>query len=268
VTAVITAYGLTSIVLFLYLFTKNAVIEKLSVLGLVLSAASHLVFTIILSMRLGAPPVATMAQAANMMILAASFFFVAAAIWKKAVTLGVFFAPFATFALSLISGSLCADHVLISPSQPWLLLHTISVIAGDALFIVSGIVSAVYLVHDGFIKRGSIHNAASTLPPLTLLDGINAITLSSGFVAISAGMVIGGLWASVAGISLSLMSPKIATGAVMWLVFAFTLHQRFAIGWRGRRTAIITLCGFIVMAVFFLVVDFIYPGAHGLRILP
>ncbi|MCK7469017.1 MAG: cytochrome c biogenesis protein CcsA [Desulfosudis oleivorans] len=87
--------------------------------------------------------------------------------------------------------------------------------------------------------------------PLTLLDGILYGSLALGFFSITAGMILGGLWASAVGIALASIAPKVLAGALMWLVFGLSLHQRFALGWKGRRTAIITLLGFILMVLLF-----------------
>jgi ABC-type transport system involved in cytochrome c biogenesis permease subunit len=268
VNIVLALYGLTVILIILHLFTRNAILEKASSLSLILSATSHLAYTILLGIRIGEIPISNIPQAVNMMILLASFIFIAAVLLKNAISLGVFFAPFAIFTLSLVSGSLGLDNVLVHKSEFWFFLHTSCVITGDALFMVSGIASVVYIIHERLIKKGTIHSAASNLPPLVLLDKIIASTLSAGFIAMTAGMIIGGFWASNAGLKLSLITPKIVSGAVMWIIFAFSLHQRFAIGWRGRRTAVITLAGFLVMAMLTILIEILYPGAHGLRILP
>lgn len=264
---VLILYGITSILMILNLFTRNTAVEKACSFSLIASVISHLIYTVILGMHMGELPIGTVPQAVNMMILTASFVFIAAVLLKNAISLGVFFTPFALFILSLISGSLGMGHIAVHKTGFWFLLHTSSVIAGDALFLVSGIASVVYLIHEKQIKKGIIYSAASNLPPLVLLDRIIASTLSAGFIAMTVGMIIGGLWASSAGLKLSVIAPKIASGAVMWAIFAFSLHQRFAIGWRGRRTAIITLAGFLVMAVLGILIEILYPGAHGLRIL-
>jgi len=268
VSTVLILYGITVILMILHLFTRNTLLEKACSFSLILSFLSHLVYTILLGIRIGEIPISNIPQAVNMMILLASFIFIVAVLLKNAISLGVFFAPFALFTLSLVSGFLGFDHIMVHKLGFWFFLHTSCVITGDALFMVSGIASVVYLVHERFIKKGSIHSAASNLPPLVLLDRIIALTLSTGFIAMTVGMIIGGFWASNAGLKLSLIAPKIVSGAVMWIIFAFSLHQRFAIGWRGRRTAVITFAGFVVMAMLSILIEILYPGAHGLRILP
>jgi ABC-type transport system involved in cytochrome c biogenesis permease subunit len=94
------------------------------------------------------------------------------------------------------------------------------------------------------------------------------MSLGAGFVAISAGMIFGALWASSMGISLSHLATKASAGAITWFVFAFCLHQRFAIGWRGKRTALITILGFILMILLFILLNLLYPEAHGIGLVP
>jgi ABC-type transport system involved in cytochrome c biogenesis permease subunit len=88
-----------------------------------------------------------------------------------------------------------------------------------------------------------------------------------GFVAITAGMIFGALWASSLGVSFSHLATKASAGALTWFVFAFSIHQRFAIGWAGKRTALITIAGFALMAVLFVVLNLAFPNAHGLGLM-
>jgi ABC-type transport system involved in cytochrome c biogenesis permease subunit len=100
-----------------------------------------------------------------------------------------------------------------------------------------------------------------------MLDRILTVCLSLGFVAITAGMTFGALWASSMGVSFSHLAAKASAGALTWLVFAFSIHQRFAIGWAGRRTAVTTILGFALMTILFIVLNLVFPDAHGLGLM-
>ena len=43
----------------------------------------------------------------------------------------------------------------------------------------------------------------------------------------------------------------------------FLLHERLAVGWRGRRAAWMSIIGFAVMLFTFLGVNFLLKGHHG-----
>ncbi|HQJ09787.1 MAG TPA: cytochrome c biogenesis protein CcsA [Deltaproteobacteria bacterium] len=229
------------------------------------SIASHLLFIISLAWQGDHLPLLSPVQAANMMIFLSSLVFVVFAFRKATAVLGAFFLPAASFCLGLIAPSLQADQgAPLAAARIWYPLHTLTVIGGEALFAVAFVASVVYLLHDSVIRKGRIHSTASHLPPLKILDRILSACLSFGFVAITAGMIFGTLWASSLSVSFAHLTTKASAGAVTWLVFAFSLHQRFAIGWAGRRTAIITIIGFILMILLFVTLNVLFPDAHGI----
>ena len=56
--------------------------------------------------------------------------------------------------------------------------------------------------------------------------------------------------------------PKEIWSAVTWLVYAAILHGRLTSGWRGRRSAIMTIIGFAVLVFTFLGVNLLIGGHH------
>jgi ABC-type transport system involved in cytochrome c biogenesis permease subunit len=266
--AVLTIYGITSLGFIAYLFLrKEAFLTPLNILFCI-CILFHVLFVITLWQQTGELPITSPAQAINMIILFSSLAFLPIALKKNIAVLAAFFLPIATFMLCFIAPLVQPEHVVqITTYQYWYPLHTLSVIAGEALFVVASIASAVYLIHERIIKKGSIHTAVSALPPLSLLDTILYVSLSAGFFAITVGMILGGLWASALGLTFSHIAPKVLAGALMWFVFALSLHQRFAIGWKGKRTAIITLIGFLVMALLFIGITIMFPESHGIRLM-
>ncbi len=269
VIAVLVLYFLASIGFILYLFTRNIPVLTAARLSFILCVAAHLALIMALGIRMQHIPISSPAQGMNMMVFIASVVFMSL-VWKKATTvLMAFYLPIATFAIGLIAPSIVQEPgVFIESSQYWYGLHTLSVIGGEALFVVAFITSVVYLIHERIIRKGRIHAAASGLPPLAVLDKILYSCLSLGFVAISIGMIMGALWASSLDVSLESIAPKASAGAIMWFVFALGVHQRFAIGWRGSRTAIITVIGFCLMIIGFIGVNLAFPNAHGIGLLP
>jgi ABC-type transport system involved in cytochrome c biogenesis permease subunit len=229
--------------------------------------AFHLLFVLTLWYQNGQLPMESPAQAVNMLVLFSSLAFIPIALRKNTAVLAAFFLPVATFALGSIAPLVQPGAEVLSGSyQYWYPLHTLSVVAGEAFFVVASITSVVYLIHERIIRKGSIHSAMSSLPPLTMLDSILYASLALGFFAITVGMILGGLWASAIGLTFRHVAPKVLAGAFMWSVFALSLHQRFAIGWKGKRTAIITLIGFLVMVLLFIVVNIAFPESHGIRL--
>jgi len=243
-TGVVALYSLTGLVFILYVLLR---MPRLALLGrglLVVSALVHLCVIAILGLEMGALPLTSLPQALNMMVMCATLIFIPLTLGRKTTALGAFYSPSAAFILALISPRAGLSRDVIMSSQLWYPLHTLAVIVGEAMFIVATVASATYLIHEHLIRRGSIHAMGEDLPPLTILDKVLMHSMSTGFVAITLGMLFGGFWAAGSGIALSGIALKILIGAMTWAVFATGIHQRYALGWVGRRTALITVCGF------------------------
>ena len=260
-------YIITSGVFISYLFIKSSIVIHISRVLFPACVGLHLISIILLGKHIHQLPLASIPQ--TMMIFFASVIFIPLVFRGSTFVLGVFFIPAATFALSLVlpfTGF--SPGPIFNPYHPWYPVHTLSVVIGEALFGVAAITSIVYLIHERIIKKGDIHSRTSNLPALSTLDKLLYSALTLGFIAITIGMIVGALWATTMGLDMHRIAPKAITGAITWLVFAISLHQRFAIGWRGRRTAIITLIGFSCMVFLLIGVRWLFPWAHGTGLLP
>ena len=265
---VLVLYIITSLGFITYLFfRKDSILFPLRFLYAACICA-HALFVITLWHASGRLPVATPVEGLNALILFSSIAFMPFVMKRSTSILAAFFLPVAACVLAFIALPLqSTPGVLTASYQYWYPLHTLSVIMGEAFFVVAAIVSVVYLIHERNIRTGSIHSSVSALPPLTMLDSILYISLSLGFAAITTGMILGGLWASAVGLRFSHIAPKVLAGSLTWLVFALSLHQRLAIGWKGRRTAIITLIGFVLMVLLFIIINLAFPSSHGIRLI-
>lgn len=267
-TAAFLLYTVTGLGFVAYLLArKDVLLASLRILyGLAVTV--HAVAFGALWQASGQLPAATPVESLNLLVLFSSLAFMPFVLKKKTAILAAFFLPAASMVLAFVAPNLQAHtEVLSNPHRIWYAMHTISVIAGEAFFVVAAIVSLVYIIHERIIRKGTIHLRLSHLPPLTMLDGILYGSLALGFFSITAGMILGGLWASAVGISFSDIAPKVAAGALLWTVFGLSLHQRFALGWKGRRTAVITLVGFALMVLLFAGINIAFPESHGIRLI-
>jgi len=267
--SVLIIYFLASLGFITYLFKRSRPLVLFARLLYLCCPAVHLAFIINLGIDLNHLPVSTPFQGINMTVFFASTLLIPF-VWRRSTTvLATFYLPAATFTLGVIMPYVENISRPLAESYKYLYpLHTLTVICGEALFVVAFIISLVYLIHERIIRTGAIHSLFSGLPPLTLLDTILYVCLSSGFTCITIGMILGGFWASSLNLDFTSIVPKVSAGAVMWLVFAVGLHQRFALGWRGRRTAIITLIGFFLMIILFIGMNIAFPHAHGTGLIP
>jgi ABC-type transport system involved in cytochrome c biogenesis permease subunit len=95
----------------------------------------------------------------------------------------------------------------------------------------------MYLIQDGLIRHKKAGGMSRLLPPLSHLDRINHLCLLWGFPLFTLGVLAGSLWAQIVWGSHWQWDPKQIWTILVWGCYAFLLHQRLAIGWRGRKAA-------------------------------
>ncbi len=265
---VLPAYILASLIFIADILTRRLRLTLAARLAYLAAVGLHLTFVIRLGIQIGHIPLTTPTQAVNMIIFLAGLVMAPFICRGSTVALGAFFTPFATFAYAA-TAPLAGITAPLAPEklQLWYPLHTMTVIGGETLFLISAILAVVYLIHERSIRRGDIHASGTILPPLATLDRLLYLALISGFILLTIGMITGSMWAGNATVPPAQIIPKAASGLLVWSAFAFVLHQRFAIGWQGKRTAIITLIGFLIMVTLTLAIWGLYPGVHGLELL-
>ena len=70
-----------------------------------------------------------------------------------------------------------------------------------------------------------------------------------GFPLLTIGLLAGSIWAGEVWGTHWQWDPKLMWVLVFWFCYAFVLHQRLAIGWRGRRAARWSLAVFVLLFV-------------------
>ncbi len=141
---------------------------------------------------------------------------------------------------AMLRGSLVTVHVILS-------------VAGEALFVVASCAGLMYLIQDFFIRRKKAVRMSRLLPPLGDLDRINHICLLWGFPLFTLGGLAGSLWARIVWGSHWQWDPKQVWTLLAWACYALLLHQRLAIGWRGRKAARWSLAVFVLLLVLLIV---------------
>lgn len=171
----------------------------------------------------------------------------------RLMVLGSFVAPLAAF-LMIISSSIPAAPETVPPvlKSIWLILHVFSMFLGDGIFAIAFIAAIMYLIQERQIKRKTRGNFFKRLPSLETLDSINHYSLIYGFTLLTIGMITGAIYAQYALGSYWRWDPKEVWSLVTWIAYAILLHERLAVGWRGRRAAYMSILCFMVLIFTFL----------------
>jgi cytochrome c-type biogenesis protein CcsB len=145
----------------------------------------------------------------------------------------------------------------------WLPLHAgVSIIAyGFLALAFCG--SLMYLLQERELKSKRFGFFFERFPSLDSLDQLNNHCITAGFVFLTLGIVTGSLWASQAWGTYWQWDPKETWSLITWLVYLVQIHQRFTVGWRGKRAAVMAIIGFASVLFTLWGVNFLLGGLHS-----
>ncbi len=182
----------------------------------------------------------------------------------KVKVLGAFLTPLAL--IFMIFGlALPQEIVPVAPALQsfWHPFHVFFAFLGDAVFALAFCCGVMYLIQDHLLKSQSVGAITRRLPSLKVLDDLNYQSLVFGFPLLTLGIITGAIWAEYAWGRYWAWDPKETWSLITWFLYAALLHQRLAIGWRGRRAAIMAIVGFLAILFTFLGVNYLLPGLHA-----
>jgi len=182
----------------------------------------------------------------------------------RILVLGSFVAPLSVILMTL-SSTIPVSPVTVRPIFKGLLLpvHVTASLLGDGIFVIAFIAGIMYLIQEHQIKTKRLGAFYARLPSLNILDSINYYAISYGFLLLSIGMITGSIVAQGAHGTYWRWDPKEVWSLLTWLSYAVLLHQRMAVGWRGRRSALMAIGCFFVLIFTFLGVNLLMEGYHS-----
>jgi ABC-type transport system involved in cytochrome c biogenesis permease subunit len=181
----------------------------------------------------------------------------------KTRVLGAFVSPAALLVLISASPGIGGPVGLPAMLRSGLVsIHVILAVAGEALFALASVAGAMYLIQDRLIRRKRPSELSRLLPSLGELDGISHVCLLWGFPILTVGVLAGSAWARIVWGSPWQWDPKQVWTLAAWILYALLLHQRVAIGWKGRKAALLSLLFLVLLAVAFGVELVFFPTVH------
>jgi cytochrome c-type biogenesis protein CcsB len=143
----------------------------------------------------------------------------------------------------------------------WLWLHVSVTLLGEAFFSVAFVTSLLYLRADSRSRKGGDAAASAVARKL---DEVSYRAIAVGFPLFTlGGLVFGMIWAYRAWGSYWSWDPKEVWSLITWLVFALYLHTRVVMGWKGRRSALIAVLGFLAALFTYFGVNYLLSGLHS-----
>ena len=184
----------------------------------------------------------------------------------RLMVLGSFVAPLAAF-LMIISSSIPGTEVVVRPifRSMWFTAHVGTIFMGNGMFAVAFVAAIMYLIQERQIKKKRFGTFYSRLPSLQTLDSVNYYSLMYGFPLLTIGMITGSVYAQYALGSYWQWDPKEVWSLITWLFYAALLHERLAVGWRGRRASIMSIICFLILIFTFIGASLWLSDYHSFR---
>ena len=237
-------------------------------------AAAALMHTFVIGMRtvegghlpfVGAPA----AISAFVWLLAVAYLYTEVTTDERA--MGVFIVPLLVI---LQTVSTLSDRVIEPPpvlDSPWFAVHVSSLLFAYAAFALACVVGITYVLLFRELKSKQLGFFAARLPSLQVLDTMNGRAVGVGWLFLTAGLAVGGVWlfqlqpetADPRVAAMTLLDPKISVVLLSWTVYSFELYARRVIGSSGRRAAWLSAIGFSIVLLNLVPVGYFLTESHN-----
>ena len=255
-------YIIAAVFYFSYLFSKR---ERAAWLGYMTAAVGLIVHSaalIIRTIESGHAPFTNMYESLSFLSWAAILAYILMEGKFKIKKAGPYFMLIVIALMALASSPLMpqeAQPLVPALQSYWLWLHVSVTLLGEAFFAIAFVTSILYLIADSKEKKGIPTTLSSEK-----LDSISYRSIAVGFPLFTlGGLVFGMVWAYQAWGRYWSWDPKEVWSLITWFVFALYLHTRIVMGWKGRRSAIIAIIGFLAALFTYFGVNYLLSGLHS-----
>ena len=264
-------YAIAGVAYAIHFWQRGARSGQLATLALGAGALVHTFIIGMQTMQVGHVPLAgtTGAISAFVWVLALAYLYTEMTTGERA--MGLFIAPLLV-ALQLIPaiGNSVSARPPVLESR-WFETHVSSLLMAYAAFALACVISVTYLLLFKELKGKHLGVFYARLPSLDNLDRMNSRAVAIGWIFLTVGLLVGGVWLLQVGSAtadprvqaMSLFDPKIFIVLLCWGVYTFELYARRAIGWGGRRAALLSAIGFAILMLNFVPIGYFGTESHN-----
>ncbi len=258
-----TFYVLTWAVYALLFFRTDPFAERVAPVLLYTSALLHTADLVLRSAHYRHFPIATVFEAFS--LLAFSILVVYIIIeWRTGVkTTGMFILGF-VFTFQLVSSAFITIPTSFSELlwDPTFILHVSTAVLGYSGMAISAIYGLLYLMLFYDIKKRRFGLIYKQLPSLEVMSGFTYRAAILGFAFLTIAMVLGlMLLVKVYGTYWK-WDPKVAATFVTWFIYSVGVAAGRLWGWSGRRVALASIAGFLVILFSLVVINLFLTTFH------
>lgn len=137
----------------------------------------------------------------------------------------------------------------------WLVIHVSSAIISYGAFTVNFALSILYLIR----KRGKL----KSLPSLERIDDFSYKLVLFAFPIWTFAVISGAIWAESAWGRYWGWDPKETWSFITWIIYAAYLHSRVTVGWKGTKSAYLSIAGYVAIIFNFFIINIFITGLHS-----
>lgn len=161
----------------------------------------------------------------------------------------------------VVQGLHTPRQLVAALKSPWLNIHVTAAFISYAAFMLSAAFAWYFLMR---YKFGRSIKAIDSKFSLDDIDMLVYRFIAYGYPFLLFGIITGSIWADTAWGVYWAWDPKETWSLITMIVYTAFLHTRLAWGWKGARTAIFALVGFLSVLITFLGVNYLV-NAFGLE---
>ncbi len=248
----------------LFFITQHKNVREIARAILVLSGVLQTLYILSRYLLAGYTPVTSHHEAAFFFAWSTTWAYLSFRLRYKVKNFGTF-VSILIFILLCISASLSKDVLILQPilQSRWLPVHAGAALFSYGFLSLAFIGGLMYLLQERELKTKNFGYLFARFPSLDALDQLNSHCLSIGFGFLTLGMVTGVLWTKQALGMYWRWDPKETWTVITWFLYLIQIHQRFRVGWRGKRAAVMSIIGFAAIIFTFWGVTYLIGGEHS-----
>jgi ABC-type transport system involved in cytochrome c biogenesis permease subunit len=268
----LTLYALALVAYAWHFSRRDAAVGRSATTLLVAAALAHTFVIGMQTMEAGDVPVAgaTSAISTFVWLLALAYLYTEMTTDERA--MGVFILPLlvALQAIPAFNPSVVVHSAVLR--GPLFGVHVSSLLFAYASFALACVIGITYVLLFKEIKAKHLGFFYARLPSLQVLDRMNQRAIVIGWIFLTIGIIVGGIWAAQARgyaavdprvQAMSLQDPKIFVALFCWAVYSFELFAARRIGWGGRRAAYLSAVGFAIVLLNFVPISYFLTKSHN-----
>jgi cytochrome c-type biogenesis protein CcsB len=227
----------------------------------------HVLALVVRGILAGRNPVSNLFESAMFIIAAMTVFCLLISIYYRTRVVGLGGATLGAFFTGMANNMPLQYGEKILPlidalQSYWLNIHVSAMLISYALFAAAFFVALSYLARSMVLSRRPGFDAAGD-ETLQYLDSLNFRIITIGVPILTGGVILGAVWAAEAWGRPWAFDPKETASAITWMIYAFYLHARLFLNWRGSRGIWLSILGFAAVVFTYLGVSFFLPGLHS-----